>query len=79
MSTEENRTTVLEILSDLFDYSPADVEGDIELASIDGWSSLNRVRLISAIENEYDIEFVPDDMLSFSTLHGVVQLITDKR
>ena len=78
MDKQELRIAVAEIISDLFDHTPSEPEADYDLAEIEGWSSLNRVRFLSTIENEWEVEFVPEDLLTFGTFDGFVNLLHGK-
>ena len=49
------------IFSDLFNLDTTLLESKITINHIENWDSLNHLNLIIAIENEFEINIVPDD------------------
>ncbi|MEM7025116.1 MAG: acyl carrier protein [Pseudomonadota bacterium] len=57
-----------EIVSELFDLEPASVEDTLTPEDVELWDSLNHLRLVTAVEQEFGVK------LSTSEIESIVNL-----
>lgn len=58
MNREENyRQRLRKTMCDVFDYKEAELPENPDQSAIDKWDSLEHLRLIMAVENEFGIKF----------------------
>ena len=70
MNIEKVITEVLYIDSKLTDeMGPDDIEA---------WDSLGHINIISALEEEYDVEITPEEIVSISNIGDIKRLIERK-
>ncbi len=70
---EEN---IKEIVSEVFGVDEEDVTPDTSPETIDNWDSMNHLKLVTAIEEEFSINLTMDEVESITnvkTLMDVVQ------
>lgn len=46
--------------------------------NIDSWDSLGHINIISAIEEEFDIEIEPEEIAEIETVANIKKLLSDK-
>lgn len=67
------------IVADVLDIRPEDVNEGSGPASTDRWDSMNHLRIITAIEDECDIKFSMDEIQSIDSFAALHQVATSKR
>ena len=78
-TTRETLTSeLIEILSDLFDIDPEQVDLDTSPDSVEAWDSIGHMRLISSIEEKYQISITPEDQIEMLNVDLVISFLTDK-
>lgn len=65
-----------EIVADVMDVSAAEIDDNSGPETIDSWDSLNLLRVITAVEEELDIQMSMDDIESISSF-GVLYAILE--
>lgn len=66
------------IIRKLIDVDEADLVPTAHLRDNLGITSIERVELITAIENQFDIDILDDDVLRLVTLGDVVSCVREK-
>ena len=69
----ENRTK--EILSNIFNTSVDQISEDSSPDVIRDWDSLSHVKMIVALEREFDIEFKSSEVISMVSLKKITETI----
>ena len=73
-------STVRARLRDIFDrelnLDPQDFTDEISYKSVPEWSSGSHMILIAALEEAYDIEFDPDEIVQLTTIPAIEQALT---
>ena len=55
------------IFMNIFDVSEEELNGNFRFDSIDEWDSLTHMDLISQLEDEFDVMFETNDILSYQS------------
>lgn len=55
------------IFMDAFSLSEKDLQEDIKMGSIGDWDSIGHVKLITMMEDEFDLMFETEDILNFNS------------
>lgn len=58
----------LKFIADIFEIEPSEISMDTAYGSIEVWDSLMQLRLVSEINDEYDVEIPIDEVTSIKTL-----------
>ena len=69
---------LIEILSDLFDINPDEVDLNTSPDTVEAWDSIGHIRLISSIEEKYQISISPEDQVEMLNVDLVISFLTDK-
>ena len=69
---------LIEILSDLFDIDPNEVDLNTSPDTVEAWDSIGHIRLISSIEEKYQISIAPEDQVEMLNVDLVISFLVDK-
>jgi acyl carrier protein len=67
---------VLQVLNDIF--SIEDINGEISQDNTEDWDSIGHVRLMMALEKEFNIDIPIDEAMELSTLENIADYIFKK-
>ena len=65
-----------EIMADILDVDEENITNEFASESIDNWDSFNNLRLITAIEEEFDIKLSMDDIGKMINYGAVKQAVS---
>ena len=74
--SESTIDRVVKVAAEVFDIGPSVVTKDSSPDSIEEWDSMAHVRLIVALEKEFEITISPDDAVDFETV-GMISAWVD--
>lgn len=75
-----NVNEFLENFADLFDETDAsEIKAETEFKSLDEWSSLMALTVISMIDDEYDVAINGNDIRESNTVEDLFQVIQSKK
>jgi acyl carrier protein len=69
--------TILEILKRVFNLDTVDVT--CSQSTCDKWDSLNHLNLIVELEDEFDMEFEPEEIAEMKSFDAVKKMIKSKQ
>ena len=69
---------LIEILSDLFDINPDEVDLNTSPDTVEAWDSIGHIRLIASIEEKYQISITPEDQIEMLNVDLVTSFLADK-
>ena len=59
---------LVDILGDIFDLEPEEISADLTHEDVPLWDSLNHLKLITAVEQAYSIQFSMSDVQSIDSI-----------
>jgi len=68
-----------EIVARVFDIPVSQVNDDLSMEGLEVWTSLNHLLLISEIEQEMQIEFTSDEVVSIKTFRDIRIIASSKQ
>ncbi|MEL6447923.1 MAG: acyl carrier protein [Pseudomonadota bacterium] len=68
--------TLISIAADILGVSVGDVSSETSRESAENWDSMNHLRLITALEEQYGIQFSMQEIEDIQTIDDVQQLLT---
>ena len=74
---EEVEKRVRFIVADLFNLTPSMVETDSSPQQIAGWDSMQHLNLVLALEQEFGVQFGPDQIEQMKSVRKIVQIVND--
>ena len=72
------KNRLLEIACEIFEMDDGEVSLDSSTESLDIWDSLNHLRLITAVEKEFNVKFTMSEIESIKTM-ATLQSLVDER
>jgi acyl carrier protein len=66
---------LVEIVAELFDLAPAAVDDALTPEDVELWDSMNHLRLVSAVEEEFQIKLSMQEIESIRSLSTLQALI----
>jgi acyl carrier protein len=79
MTREEILNTVQEIFRDIFDEDNLLVQDNTSPDDIEEWDSLNHIKIVSVIENEFKIKFALSELKDMKDCGAMIDSITEKQ
>ena len=73
---EQVLSRVCEIASDIFE---ADVTAESSPETVDNWDSVQNLNLVLALEEEYGVQFAPEDLDQVKTLGSFARIVDARR
>ena len=73
---EQVLSRVCEIASDIFE---ADVTADSSPETVENWDSVHNLNLVLALEEEYGLQFAPEDLDQVQTLGSFARIVNARR
>lgn len=69
---------LIDMLSDLFDTDPDEIDLDTSPDTIDAWDSIGHIRLIASIEEKYDLTIPPEEQVDMLNVDLILGLLVEK-
>lgn len=69
---------IKELFADTLDVDEDVVSEETGRESLENWDSLNHLRLVTALEQEYDISLTMDEINSMNTFAKIVETVSSK-
>jgi len=76
MNRDAVRGKIAELLGEILDEEDLHLSNDTTADDVDGWDSVNHVKLIVAIEREFNIRFGADEISAPKNVGELVDLVT---
>ncbi|MEX2681150.1 MAG: acyl carrier protein [Candidatus Sigynarchaeota archaeon] len=68
-----------EIMSDLFEINPGDINDESSNETIETWTSVAHLNLIVAIEEKFGIEIAADEIGEMLSFKRIKEILRDKK
>ena len=63
------------IFMDVFQVEESKLNADFTKDNVDGWDSIKQLSLTTAIEDEFDLLFDPEDIIAFPSYEGGKEIL----
>ncbi len=67
---------VKELFADTFDVDESDIHDETSRDSLANWDSLNHLRLVTALEQDFDISLTMDEINSMTSFSKIVEYVS---
>ena len=67
---------LFEIIADVFDLDKEDINDQLTHELVDTWDSLNHLRLITAVEGEFDIKISMEDISAIFSVADLKEVVS---
>jgi acyl carrier protein len=63
------------IFADIFDVNIESINEHFSSETVESWDSINKLRMITALEEAFDVQFTMDEIGQMEDLHKVVAAV----
>ena len=67
---------IVEVVADIFEIDESEVADPLTPDMVDLWDSLCQLRLVTALEQEFDIKFSMEEIESIETVGHIKELVS---
>jgi len=78
MDTQKVYQKVIVVISKTLLVEITDLNENTSMNDLKNWDSLNHLNLIIALEEEFDLDFIDDEVIKMIDVHSIVDIITLK-
>ncbi len=78
MEREACRELVVEVFADILEVEVSRISEKTTNKNLSKWDSLNHVKLVVALEEEFDVEFDPEEMGSMTSVTEILNVLVRK-
>jgi acyl carrier protein len=78
MTRTEALESITGMLSEILDLDNLTLYEGTAADSIDGWDSINHVKLLIGLEEDLGVEFAPEEVEKLGTVKDLVDLLLEK-
>ena len=68
---------IKEILAIILEIDESDVNNDTNPDTVSSWDSLRHMKLVFAIEDEYDVQFSDDQIIQLTDVGKIIKCIKE--
>jgi acyl carrier protein len=70
---------VRQVVADVLGVPLEDVNADTSYQTVAAWDSLNIIKLVMAIESEFQVPISADDAVNFTSVSAIVRVLEEKK
>jgi len=78
MTTEEIKRKVFEIVATVCNVEVSEVNENSTVGDFDAWDSLAQMTILQNVQDEFDVEFEPEDMIEIEDIKDIVNTVESK-
>ncbi len=68
-------SAVVDVVTDIFELDESEVADQLTPDMVDMWDSLSQLRLVTSLEQEFDIKFSMEEIESIDTIGRLKELV----
>lgn len=74
----EVKDKVIEIVAKVCETEPANITEESSIGDFAGWDSMGHLTILSNVEEEFDINFEPEEMMDLEDVSDIIKAVNDK-
>ena len=69
---------IINIVASTGEVEASEVNGDSTVGDFPAWDSLGHLAILTAVEEEFDISFEPEEMMELEDVNDIVKAVEEK-
>ena len=78
MEKAEIQSKVFEIIAGICEVSVDQVNGNSTVGDFPAWDSLGQLNILQSVQDEFEVEFEPEEMMDIEDANDIVNLVEGK-
>lgn len=74
----EVKEKVIAIMAKNFEVTPEDITMESSIGDFPKWDSLGNLALLQEIQDEFDIELEPEDIIDLEDVNDIINIVKEK-
>lgn len=74
----EVQNKVIEIIAKVLDVETSKITLDLTVGDLPAWDSLGQLNILQSVQEEFDIEFEPEEMMDIEDVNDIIKTVKSK-
>lgn len=74
----EVKDKVIEIIAGVLEVKPSDITLNSTVGDFPAWDSLGQLNILQSVQDEFEIEFEPEEMMDIEDVNDIIKAVESK-
>ena len=74
----ETLEKVIEIVASTCEVDKSEVTGDSTVGDFPAWDSLGQLNILQSVQDEFEVEFEPEEMMDIEDVNDIINTVNSK-
>lgn len=74
----EVKEKVIEIISGVLEVQPSEITLESTVGDFPTWDSLGQLNILQSVQDEFEIEFEPEEMMDIEDVNDIIKAVESK-
>lgn len=70
---------VIAIMAKVFEVAPGQITKESSIGDFPAWDSLGNLRMLQEIQDEFNIEFEPEEIIELEDVNDIIKIVEEKQ
>lgn len=74
----EVKEKVIEIIANVLEVSPEEITFESTVGDFPKWDSLGQLTILQSVQDEFEVEFEPEEMMEIEDVNDIIKIVESK-
>ena len=74
----ETKDKVIEIIANVLEVKPEEITFESKVGDFPTWDSLGQLNILQSVQDEFDVEFEPEEMMDIEDVNDIIKAVESK-
>lgn len=74
----DTKDKVIEIIANVLEVKPEEITFESTVGDFPTWDSLGQLNILQSVQDEFDIEFEPEEMMDIEDVNDIIKAVESK-
>lgn len=74
----EVKEKVIEIIANVLEVSAAEITLESTVGDFPKWDSLGQLTILQSVQDEFEVEFEPEEMMEIEDVNDIIKIVESK-
>lgn len=74
----ETKDKVIEIIANVLEVKPEEITLKSTVGDFPTWDSLGQLNILQSVQDEFDVEFEPEEMMDIEDVNDIIKAVESK-